>query len=43
MVVMALLVIMLIGSLGATFIVPPFLAKITRTGEVKFFGVKFPF
>ena len=41
--VLVLLVLMLIGSLAATFVVPPFLFKIDRTGQVNFFGIKFPF
>jgi hypothetical protein len=32
---------MLIGSIAATFIVPPFLDKIERTGSVNFFGIRF--
>jgi hypothetical protein len=41
--VMAFLIIMLVGSLASTFLIPPFLAKIDRTGQVNFFGVRFPF
>ena len=43
MVVVTLLIIMLVGSLASTFLIPPFLAKIDRTGQVNFFGIKFPF
>ncbi len=42
MVVLAFLIIMLVGSLAATFVIPPFLFKISRTGEVNFFGIRFP-
>ena len=40
---MAFLIIMLVGSLASTFLIPPFLRKIDRTGQVNFFGIKFPF
>ena len=40
--VLVILVIMLLGSLAATFVVPPFLARIDRRGEVNFFGIRFP-
>ncbi len=40
-VVLVLLVIMLVGSVAAMIIVPPFLFKIERTGRVNFFGIKF--
>ena len=43
MVVLFLLVIMLVGSVLATFVVPPFLQQIDRTGSVNFFGIRFPF
>ncbi len=39
--VLAILVLMLVGSVIALFIVPPFLYKIERTGRVDFFGIKF--
>ncbi len=42
MVVLAFLIIMLVGSLAATFIVPPYLFRIDRTGQVNFFGIRFP-
>jgi hypothetical protein len=38
--VMAFLIIMLVGSLASTCLI---LAKIDRTGQVNFFGVRFPF
>ena len=41
MVVLTLLVVMLVGSLGCLFIIPPFLFKIERTGRVNFFGIRF--
>jgi hypothetical protein len=40
--VLTILIIMLAGSIVATFLVPPFLFKIQRTGEVNFFGIRFP-
>lgn len=40
-VVLILLVVMLIGSIGAMLIVPPFLHKIEPSGRVDFFGIKF--
>lgn len=40
-VVLVLLVIMLVGSVIAMFVVPPFLFKIERTGRVDFYGFKF--
>ncbi len=40
--VLVILLIMLLGSAAATFIIPPYLARIDRTGEVNFFGIKFP-
>ena len=36
-----LLVIMLVGGLACTFLIPPFLHKIEPTGRVNFFGIKF--
>jgi hypothetical protein len=41
MVVLGLLVVMLVGSIGAMLVVPPFLHKIEPTGRVNFFGIKF--
>ncbi len=40
-VVLVLLLIMLVGSVIAMFVVPPFLFKIERTGRVEFYGFKF--
>ncbi|GAC1303131.1 MAG: hypothetical protein NVSMB19_12910 [Vulcanimicrobiaceae bacterium] len=40
-VVLVLLVIMLVGSIVAMFVIPPFLFKIERTGRVDFYGIKF--
>ena len=40
-VVLVLLIVMLVGSIGAMLIVPPFLNKIERTGRVNFYGIKF--
>jgi hypothetical protein len=40
-VVLVFLVIMLVGSVIAMFVVPPFLFKIERTGRVDFYGFKF--
>jgi len=40
-VVTAILVVMLVGSLISMFVVPPFLFKIKDSGEVNFFGIKF--
>ena len=39
--VLAILVIMLLGSIACLFIVPPFLARIENSGEVNVFGIKF--
>ncbi len=41
MVVLSILVVMLAGSIGAVFIVPPFLDKIEPSGRVNFFGIPF--
>ncbi len=41
MFVLIFLVVMLVGSAIATFVIPPFLFKIERTGRVNFFGIKF--
>jgi len=43
MAVLTILIIMLVGSLAATFVIPPFLYRIERTGRVDFFGIRFPF
>jgi hypothetical protein len=40
-VVLAILVVMLVGSIGAVFVVPPFLDKIEPSGRVNFFGIPF--
>ncbi len=40
-VVLGLLVLMLVGSVIAMLVVPPFLFKIERTGRVNFYGIKF--
>ena len=40
--VLVILVLMLLGSATATFLVPPFLSRIDRTGSVNFFGIRFP-
>lgn len=40
-VVLVLLIIMLVGSVVAMLVVPPFLFKIERTGRINFFGIKF--
>ena len=40
-VVLVLLVVMLVGSIGAMLLVPPFLHRIGPTGRVDFFGIKF--
>ena len=40
-VVLVLLIVMLVGSIGAMLVVPPFLHKIERTGRVNFYGIKF--
>jgi len=40
-VVLVLLVLMLVGSVIATIVIPPFLHKIDRTGRVDFYGIKF--
>ena len=40
-VVLVLLIVMLIGSIIAMLVIPPFLFKIERTGRVNFYGIKF--
>lgn len=40
-VVLVLLIVMLVGSVIAMLVVPPFLHKIEPTGRVDFFGIKF--
>ena len=40
-VVLVVLVVMLVGSIGAMLVVPPFLNKIEPTGRVNFYGIKF--
>lgn len=40
-VVLALMIVMLVGSMIAMLVVPPFLHKIERTGRVNFYGIKF--
>jgi len=41
-VVLVLLIVILVGSVGGMFVIPPYLAKIDRTGRVNFFGIRFP-
>ncbi len=41
MAVLTILIVMLVGSIGCLFIIPPFLLKIEPTGRVNFFGIKF--
>ncbi|GAC1397408.1 MAG: hypothetical protein NVS2B8_08430 [Vulcanimicrobiaceae bacterium] len=40
-VVLVLLMLMLVGSVVAMIVVPPFLHKIEPTGRVDFYGIKF--
>ena len=42
MVVLILLVVMLVGSVGSMLVIPPFLHKLDRNGQVELFGIKFP-
>jgi hypothetical protein len=39
--VLAFLVIMAVGSIGAALVVPPYLRRIEPSGRVNFFGIKF--
>jgi predicted RND superfamily exporter protein len=39
--VLIILVVMAAGSLGALYVIPPFLNHIEPSGRVNFFGIKF--